>query len=46
MPTIYHDEYAAWMGQCNCPACHPMPTQEDDDRDERDEALEWHGVDL
>lgn len=46
MTTIYHDEYAAWMGECQCPQCQPAPTQEEDDDQERDEALEWGGVDL
>lgn len=43
---IEHDEYAAWEGECRCRSCQPVPTQEDDDQDERDEALEWGGVDL
>ena len=46
MNTIYHDEYSAWCGDCRCRACQPVPVDPDDqDQDERDEALEWGGVD-
>jgi hypothetical protein len=42
-----HDEYAAWEGACRCAYCKPVPVDPDpDDNDERDEALEWGGVDI
>lgn len=43
---IYHDPYAAWLGQCECRHCKPAPVYpETDDNLERDDAVEWGGVD-
>lgn len=43
-----HDDYAAWSGECRCNSCQPVPVidPEPEDSDERNEALEWGGVDL
>ena len=43
----YHDEYAAWEGgDCECPACQPRTVRpQPEDNDDRDDTLEWGGVD-
>lgn len=47
MTTIYHDEYAAWCGECRCRFCQPVPIIPDEpDEPDPDEALEWGGVDV
>ena len=44
-----HDEYAAYLGECRCKWCRPIERDPeeiwDERREERDDALEWGGVD-
>jgi hypothetical protein len=41
---IEHDEYAAWCGDCRCSHCRPFKVSDPEPDDERDDAIEWAGV--
>ena len=40
-----HDEYAAYLGECECWRCFRAPEPVESEESEQDEEINWGGVD-